>query len=183
MAALLALVAAVEHHLFQVMPDPLDELLHAERLGPVGGEVGFFLQESQHVGLSQVRLGDCQVHIQQGQQLSGVVQVVPREAAEAVSVEVTNGHGWKDQAAGHHSVQAGHMRVGEEIGQALGALQGQQSQAGEQSHGPEQAACSGLTIREDEAQAVQRAGVSKGLPGGGVQAGALLAPLTATALL
>jgi len=182
-AAFLALVTAVEHHLFEVVADPVDELLHAERLGPVGGEVGPFLQESQHVGLGQVRLGDRQVHVQQAQQLSGVVQVVAREAAEAVIVQVANCHGGEDQAARHHGVHAGHVRVGEEIGQALGALQDQESQAGQQSRSPQQAAQAGLAIREDEAQAVQRAGVSEGLPGGGVQAGALVAPMTATALL
>lgn len=183
MAALLALVAAVQHHLFEIVADPFDELLHAERLGPVRSEVGFFLQESQHVGLGQMRLGDSQVHVKQGQQLTSVVQIVAREVAEAVSVEVANGHGGEDQAAGHHGVHAGHVRVREEVGQALGTLQGQQSQAGQQGHGPEQAPRAGLAVREDEAQAVQRAGVGEGLPGGGVQAGALLAPLTATALL
>lgn len=40
-----------------------------------------------------------------------------------------------------------------------------------------------MAVREDEAQAVQGAAVNKGLPGCGVQAGALLAPLAATALL
>ncbi|TNN60771.1 hypothetical protein EYF80_029015 [Liparis tanakae] len=174
---------AVEHHLLEVVAHPVDELLHAERLGPVGGEVGPLLQEGQHVGLGQVRLRDGQVHVQQAQQLSGVVQVVGREAAEAVIVQVANGHGGEDQAARHHGVHAGHVRVGEEVGQALGALQDQEAQAGQQGRRPQQAAHAGLAVREDEAQAVQRAGVGEGLPGGGVRAGALAAPLTAAALL
>lgn len=123
-AALLALVAAVEHHLFEVMADPLDELLHAEHLGPVRSEVGLLLQEGQHVRLGKVRLGNSQVHVEQRQELPGVVEVVPREAAKAVSVEVTNGHSGEDQAARHDGVHTSHMRVGKEISQALSTLQG-----------------------------------------------------------
>lgn len=75
------------------------------------------------------------------------------------------------------------MGVGKEVGQALGTLQGQEAQAGQQSGGPEQAARCWPAVGEDEAQAVERAGVGEGLPGGRVQTGALMAPLTATTLL
>lgn len=154
MAAVLALVSAVEHHLLEVMADPIHELLHVERLGLVGCEVGPFLQKSEHIRLRQVWLRDGQVHVQQRQQLSSVVQVVAGQVAEAVDVEVTNGDGRENQTARHHGVQTGQVRVGEEVREPLCALQSEQSQAGQQGCSPEQAANAGMTIWEDEAQAV-----------------------------
>ena len=61
-ATLLSLVAAVEHHLLEVVAHPLRELLHAEGLGPVRREVGPLLEEGQHLGLRELGLGDVQVH-------------------------------------------------------------------------------------------------------------------------
>lgn len=90
MAALLALVSAVEHHLLKVVAHPLGELTHAEGLGPVGGEVGLVCEEGQDVGLGQLGLRDPQVDVQQGQQLPSVVQVIAGQAAEAVGIEVAH---------------------------------------------------------------------------------------------
>lgn len=177
MATLLPFELAVEHHILQVMAHAVQELQHAELLGLIMLEVGLLPQGLQHRGVSQVRVRDLQVDIQQGQQLPGVVQVIGGEPGEAEAVEVTEGHRREDQALRHHLVHLGDVLVGEVVRHPLGALHQQQAQGAHEGHGPEHAPDGQRSVHEDVADAVEGGGVGEDLEAGGLQtplAGAVL---------
>ena len=177
MATLLPFELAVEHHILQVMAHAVQELQHAELLGFVVLEVGLLPQGLQHRGVSQVRVRDLQVDVQQGEQLPGVVQIIGGEPGEAEAVEVTEGHGWEDQALGHHLVHLGDVLVREVVGHPLGALHQQQAQRAHEGHSPEHTPDGQRPVHEDVADAVEGGGVGEDLDARGLQAtlaGALL---------
>lgn len=177
MATLLPFELAVEHHILQVVAHAMQELQHAELLGSVVFEVGLLPQGLQHRGVGQVRVRDLQVHVEQGQQLAGMVQVIGGEPGEAEAVEVAKGHSWEDQTLGHHLVHLGDVLVGEVVGHPLGALHQQQAQGAHEGHGPEHTPDGQRPVHEDVADAVEGGGVGKDLEARGLQAalaGALL---------
>lgn len=113
MVALLAFEFAVQHHILQVMANPCQELLHVENFWFILLKVGLFLKDGQDGRVSQVRVGDLQVYIEQGQKLSSMVQVIGGEPGKAKLIEVTDGDSGEDQAVSHYLVHFGHMLVGE----------------------------------------------------------------------
>lgn len=128
MVALLAFEFAVQHHILQVMANPCQELLHVENFWFILVKVGLFLKDGQDSRVSQVRVGDLQVDIEQSQKLSSMVQVIGGEPGKAKLIEVTDGDSGEDQAVGHYLVHFGHMLVGEVESHSVRALNQEEPQ-------------------------------------------------------
>ncbi|CAO2644498.1 hypothetical protein LEMLEM_LOCUS27066 [Lemmus lemmus] len=177
MSTLLPLELAIEHHILQVMAYPVQELQHAELLGFVVFEVGLLSQGLQNCGVRQMRVRNLQVDIQQGQQLSSVVQVIGGKPGEPEAIEVAEGHCWEDQALGHHLIHLGDVLIGEVVGHPLRAFNQQQAQGTHEGHCPKHTPDGQRPIHEDVADAMESGGVGKDLDAGRLQAalaGALL---------
>lgn len=95
-AALLPLELAVEHHILQVMAHAVQELPHAELLGPVL-EVGLRCSASSTVG----RPGSGICRLTSSSHAPGVVQVIGGEPGETEAVEIAEGRPGRPDL-GHH---------------------------------------------------------------------------------
>lgn len=102
---------ALQQHVVDVVTRAVVEVGHVEQLGLESLEVGLLLEGGQNLGVSQVRVGDLVVVVEQGQELPHVIEVVLGDLGETKLVEVTEGDGREGEVSGGHLVQLGDVRV------------------------------------------------------------------------
>lgn len=168
--AFLAFEFAVQHHILQVVANPCQELLHVENFRFILLKVGFLLEDSQDGRVSQVRVGDLQVDIEQSQQLPSMVQIIGGQPGKAELIEVTDGDGGEHQAVRHHLVHFGDVLVGEVESHPVRALHQEEPQRAHEGQGPEQAPDGHWPVDKDMTDPVERGGVGKNLDAGRLQA-------------
>lgn len=122
------------------MASTVVEVSHVEQLGLKVLEVCLIPQSVQNFRLGQVWVGNLVVVVEQSQQLTHVVEVVPGDLGEAELVEVAEGNGREGEVGGGHLVQLGDVRVLQVVRHPVHAHQHQQSQGAQEGEGPEEAA-------------------------------------------
>lgn len=87
------------------------EISHVEQFGLEVLEVCLILQGSQNFGLSQMWVGYLVVIVEEGQELSHMIEVVSGDSGEAELIEVTEGNRREGEVSRRHLVQLGDVRV------------------------------------------------------------------------
>ena len=157
--AFLSTECAPQEHVTDIMTRAVVEVSHIEQFGlVVGREVGLILEGSQNIWLSQMRVGNFVIGVQQGQKLPHVIQIVPGDLGETELVEVAEGDGGEREVGGRHLVQLGDVGILKVVGHPVHADQHQQAQRAQEGQRPEEPPERHVTVGEDVAHAVQEIG-------------------------
>lgn len=112
------------------------EIRHVELLVVEVDKISLLLQESKDFWLSQVRVSDLIVLVEQCQQLPNVVQIVLCDLRETKLVEVAEGDGWKGEVVCRHLVKFGDVGELEVVVHSVHAYEHQQTQGAHEGQCP-----------------------------------------------